>query len=508
MSASSIFIKKMNGLVEQGKANGNRLSEQDIMDAFVGAMFTYEQIEQIYEYIKGFGVSIEKADRTNAKAAQKPKSAKVKTEEVIQRKTDSEKGMKKAAVEKETKTTRLKEYTGTENQLETPNEKEKIKDTAFNEDIEEAGVELDVIQDEISDEELESSLEEILLDKDITLTSLIDEDIPEEIYAKVSLDTDKSQADLLDEGGFSGKVSEGDIFPEFEEEEKVELEVEETAWLSGVSVEDPVRLYLKEIGMYPLLSKERELELAKRKQEGDKVATEELINSNLRLVVSIAKKYSGRGLTFLDLIQEGNLGLIKGIEKYDYSKGFKISTYVTWWIKQAITRALADKSRTIRIPVHMVEEINKVVRVQKKLTLELGYEPSHTELADELGMEEERLMEILQYASDSTSLDMSVGDEEDSTLASFIADDNAISPEASAEQMHLRENIENMLGVLTERERGVLISRFGLLTGEPKTLEEVGEEYHVTRERIRQIEAKALRKLRSPRIRHLVEGFI
>ena len=487
MSAESVFIKKMNALVEQGKANGNKLSEQDIMDAFVGAMFSYEQIQQIYAYINNFGVKIEKENRT-AKVEAKPAVKPVAKKEV----KPVTKPVAKPAVKTEVK----------------PAAKQTVDVQYDDSELEDEYMEDEELSDEnISEDEMDNSMEDILIDKDISDTGLIDENIVEDIYSSVTIESEKSKADLLDEGGFSGKSTSEEDYA-YNEEDEEETEADETTWLNGVSVEDPVRIYLKEIGMYPLLSKERELELAKRKNEGDKAAVEELINCNLRLVVSIAKKYTGRGLTFLDLIQEGNLGLIKGIEKYDYEKGFKVSTYATWWIKQAITRALADKSRTIRIPVHMVEEINKVVRAQKSLTLELGYEPSHKQLADKLGLDEERLVEILQFAADSTSLDMKVGDEEDSSLADFIADKNAVSPEGFAEQEHLKDNINQMLEVLTERERNIIIERFGLLSGEPKTLEEVGTQFNVTRERIRQIESKALKKLRSPRVRHLVEGFI
>ncbi|MDD4371034.1 MAG: sigma-70 family RNA polymerase sigma factor, partial [Anaerostipes sp.] len=294
----------------------------------------------------------------------------------------------------------------------------------------------------------------------------------------------------------------------YEEEEEEIVDIEADAFLDGVGTEDTVRLYLKEIGQYQLLSSERELELAKRKEAGDKFATEELINCNLRLVVSIAKRYVGRGLSFLDLIQEGNLGLMKGIHRYDYSKGFKVSTYVTWWIKQSITRAIADKSRTIRVPVHMVEMINKMARTKKTMTLDLGREPSDTEVADKLGISEERLMEIYQYSVDSGSLDTPLGDEGESSLGDFIADENMISPEVSSERVLLKENMMVLLEVLTDREKDVIIKRFGLESGEPRTLEEIGKEMNVTRERIRQIEAKALRKLKTTRKKNLVIDFL
>ena len=268
--------------------------------------------------------------------------------------------------------------------------------------------------------------------------------------------------------------------------------------LEGIGTEDPVRMYLKEIGTVPLLSAEEELSLAKRKAEGDEYAKERLIEANLRLVVSIAKRYTGRGMSFLDLVQEGNLGLIKGVEKFDYTKGYKLSTYATWWIRQSVTRALADQARTIRVPVHMVETINKMSKMQRKLTLELGYEPSVTELADALEMSEDKVMEIMQIAREPASLETPIGEEDDSNLGDFVADNNVLTPEGNVESVMLREHIDALLGDLKERERQVIVLRFGLEDGHPRTLEEVGKEFNVTRERIRQIEAKALRKLRNP----------
>ena len=279
-------------------------------------------------------------------------------------------------------------------------------------------------------------------------------------------------------------------------EENIDLEAIDL--LEGIGTEDPVRMYLKEIGTVPLLSPEEETRLAKRKSEGDEVAKERLIEANLRLVVSIAKRYTGRGMSFLDLVQEGNLGLIKGVEKFDYEKGYKLSTYATWWIRQSVTRALADQARTIRVPVHMVETINRMSKMQRKLTLELGYEPSTQELAVALDMSEEKVLEIMQIAREPASLETPIGEEDDSNLGDFVADNNTVTPEANIESVMLREHIDILLGDLQEREKQVIVLRFGLEDGHPRTLEEVGKEFNVTRERIRQIEAKALRKLRNP----------
>ena len=291
--------------------------------------------------------------------------------------------------------------------------------------------------------------------------------------------------------------ADDDAFP-LDEEEEEDIDLDAIDFLDGIGTEDPVRMYLKEIGTVPLLTAEEELKLAKRKAEGDQVAKERLIEANLRLVVSIAKRYTGRGMSFLDLVQEGNLGLIKGVEKFDYTKGYKLSTYATWWIRQSVTRALADQARTIRVPVHMVETINKMSKMQRKLTLELGYEPSVTELADALDMTEEKVMEIMQIAREPASLETPIGEEDDSNLGDFVADSNAVTPEGNVESVMLREHIDMLLEDLKERERQVIVLRFGLEDGHPRTLEEVGKEFNVTRERIRQIKAKALRKLRNP----------
>ena len=261
---------------------------------------------------------------------------------------------------------------------------------------------------------------------------------------------------------------------------------------------DPVCLYLKEIGKISLLTPEEELMLAKEVRAGSREAKEKLARANLRLVVSIAKHYAGRGMAFLDLVQEGNLGLMRAVEKFNYEKGYRFSTYATWWIRQSVTRALADQARTIRVPVHMVETINKMSKMQRKLTLELGYEPSVSELAEALEMSEDKVMEIMQIAREPASLETPIGEEDDSNLGDFVADSNAVTPEGNVESVMLREHIDALLGDLKERERQVIVLRFGLEDGHPRTLEEVGKEFNVTRERIRQIEAKALRKLRNP----------
>ena len=281
--------------------------------------------------------------------------------------------------------------------------------------------------------------------------------------------------------------------PDDDEIENIDLSVPD-----GISIEDPVRMYLKEIGKVPLLTADEEVELAKRMEEGDVEANKKLAEANLRLVVSIAKRYVGRGMLFLDLIQEGNLGLIKAVEKFDYKKGYKFSTYATWWIRQAITRAIADQARTIRIPVHMVETINKFVRVQRQLLQELGREPYPEEIAEQMGMPVERVREIQKISLEPVSLETPIGEEEDSHLGDFIQDDNVPVPAEAAAFTLLREQLDEVLGTLTDREQKVLKLRFGLEDGRARTLEEVGKEFKVTRERIRQIEAKALRKLRHP----------
>ena len=275
-------------------------------------------------------------------------------------------------------------------------------------------------------------------------------------------------------------------------------DLESVLYAEGISIDDPVKVYLKEIGRVPLLSADEEIELAVRMSQGDEIARKRLSEANLRLVVSIAKRYVGRGMLFLDLIQEGNLGLIKAVEKFDYTKGYKFSTYATWWIRQAITRAIADQARTIRIPVHMVETINKVIRVSRQLLQELGHDPSPEEISEEMNMPVDKVREILKIAQEPVSLETPIGEEEDSHLGDFVPDDSASEPSEAASFTLLKEQLVDVLGTLTPREEKVLKLRFGIEDGRTRTLEEVGKEFNVTRERIRQIEAKALRKLRHP----------
>ena len=313
---------------------------------------------------------------------------------------------------------------------------------------------------------------------------------------------EKNHIDIL-QGKSPEDVPDDDLLLESEEDillsdnEEIGL-ISDVDILEGVSTEDPVRMYLKEIGNVPLLSGEEEVELAKRVEQGDEEAKKKLTEANLRLVVSIAKKYVGRGMPFLDLIQEGNMGLMKAVDKFDYTKGYKFSTYATWWIRQAITRAIADQARTIRIPVHMVETINKTLRMTRTLLQELGREPTPEEVAARLNVPVARVREVLKISRDPVSLDTPIGEEDDSHLGDFIEDDTALSPSDSAAFSMLREELKSALESLTDRERQVIELRFGLLDGRARTLEEVGKEFNVTRERIRQIEAKALRKLRHP----------
>ena len=323
---------------------------------------------------------------------------------------------------------------------------------------------------------------------------------------QAGIDIDYAGADLM-------PVLDDDLLPELDDLSEVEEvpseEVTDTdALLDSFATDDPVRMYLKEIGKVPLLTPEEELDLAKRMSEGDEEAKRRMTEANLRLVVSIAKRYVGRGMLFLDLIQEGNLGLIKAVEKFDYTKGYKFSTYATWWIRQAITRAIADQARTIRIPVHMVETINKTIRVSRQLLQELGHDPSAEEIAAEMDMPVEKVRDILKIAQEPVSLETPIGEEEDSHLGDFIPDEDASEPSEAASFSLLREQLEEVLETLAPREKKVLELRFGIVDGRTRTLEEVGKEFNVTRERIRQIEAKALRKLRHPCRSQGLRGFL
>jgi len=359
-------------------------------------------------------------------------------------------------------------------------------------DVDDDGVEIEKISIEQMPEV------QVLLKRGKTKGNLNNHDF-EECLEKVDLDPeeiDSIYVYLQKEGievAFTDLELEAIEAAELEEENRKEIELADS-----VSVNDPVRLYLKEIGKVPLLTGDEEMILARRMEAGDDSAKKELAEANLRLVVSIAKRYVGRGMSFLDLIQEGNLGLIKAVEKFDYTKGFKFSTYATWWIRQAITRAIADQARTIRIPVHMVETINKLIRVSRQLLQEYGREPTPAEIGKEMGFTEEKVREIQKIAQDPVSLETPIGEEEDSHLGDFIPDEDAPAPAEAASYALLKEQLIEVLNTLTEREEKVLRLRFGLDDGRARTLEEVGKEFNVTRERIRQIEAKALRKLRHP----------
>lgn len=356
-----------------------------------------------------------------------------------------------------------------------------------------------------------------LIDKGKKKGTLTYDEISETLYQDENLDEGQIEDILqkfVDEGiQIVDKIHGIPEVPEnrpapAEQTTESEIRDEDLAAVEGIPIDDSVRMYLREIGKVPLLTLEEETSLAKRIDQGDEEAKRKLTEANLRLVVSIAKKYTGRGMSFLDLIQEGNIGLIRAVEKFDYHKGYKFSTYATWWIRQAITRAIADQGRTIRIPVHMVETINRLVKTNRQLLQELGREPTLNELADALEMPVERVAEIIKIAPEPLSLETPIGEEEDSHLGDFIEDQEALSPADAASNMILREQIENVLSELTDREREVLKLRFGLADGSPHTLEEVGSIFKVTRERIRQIEAKALKKLRHPSRKQKLQDYL
>ena len=333
------------------------------------------------------------------------------------------------------------------------------------------------------------------------ITDVLDElDFDTDQLASIISSCEQLNIEIVDDSVADDVLNDNDL--------NMSDDLEMTLSTEGIAIDDPVKIYLKEIGRVPLLSPDEETELAKRMAEGDSYAKKRLSEANLRLVVSIAKKYVGRGMQFLDLIQEGNLGLLKAVEKFDYTKGFKFSTYATWWIRQAITRAIADQARTIRIPVHMVETITKVKKVSSQLLHETGHDPSAEEIADKLEMPAERVREIMRIAQDPVSLETPIGEEEDSHLGDFIPDDDAPAPADAASLMLLKEQLNEVLSTLTDREAKVLRLRFGLEDGRSRTLEEVGKEFDITRERIRQIEAKALRKLRHPSRSKKVKDFL
>ena len=356
--------------------------------------------------------------------------------------------------------------------------------------------------------ELAKSKKNVLEEKEV-LDAFAGEELTPEKLDRIYDFLDKKHVDVLKMS--NDDDMDPDLFTEDEDvdpEDDIDVEHIDLSVPEGISVDDPVRMYLKEIGKVPLLSSDEEIELAKKIELGDEEAKKKLAESNLRLVVSIAKRYAGRGMQLLDLIQEGNLGLIKAVEKFDYRKGYKFSTYATWWIRQAITRAIADQARTIRIPVHMVETINRLVRTQRQLVQKLGREATPEELAKELDMPVDRVREIMKISQDPVSLETPIGEEEDSHLGDFIQDDNVEVPADAATYRLLHEQLMDVLSTLTEREQKVLRLRFGLDDGRPRTLEEVGRQFNVTRERIRQIEAKALRKLRHPSRSKILKDYL
>ncbi len=425
----------------------------------------------------------------------------VKAEKTIKNIKETKTEKKEKAVEKKTKKAKVEENLKPEKEekkLKTEKEKkEKMPESEqkIEEKEETVEVEKKVEEDDIKNTTVQKLLKEVKEKGKITY-----EDLAKQLD-DVNPDQMDSVFDAFEAIGIDLIEDDFDEEPDVEDLKEVEdLAVEEftDSSFEGINVDDPVRMYLREIGRIPLLSYEQELELAKKILEGDEDAKQRLAESNLRLVVSIAKRYVGRGMLFLDLIQEGNMGLMKAVEKFDYTKGFKFSTYATWWIKQAITRAIADQARTIRIPVHMVETINKLIRTSRHLLQQLGREPSTEEIAEEMEISVEKVAEIQKIAQDPVSLETPIGEEDDSHLGDFIQDEDSPAPHDAASYTLLREQLEDVMNTLTPREAKVLKLRFGLEDGKSRTLEEVGREFNVTRERIRQIEAKALRKLRHP----------
>ena len=499
------FNKKIERLVKRASKQDGRLSKEEIKVFFRAVQLTDKQEENLLPTLRENGVKVltekqianlskkkpakKKAEKSNKKAGAKKATAKKSAKKTAAKKTEK-KATKKSTAKKtkkaETKKTVAKKTKKAETKKTAAKKTKKAetKKTAAKKTKAEQKKTTKKTTDEGKTSKKKTSKEELEELVEISVADLPDtgtEDPTDEDIAMVETDEEEESNTT-----------------EIKKSESESAEKDAVDLLEGVGTEDPVRMYLKEIGTVPLLTAEEEIELAKRKAKGDKAAKEKLVEANLRLVVSIAKRYTGRGMSFLDLVQEGNLGLIKGVEKFDYNKGFKLSTYATWWIRQSVTRALADHARTIRVPVHMVETINRMSKMQRKLTLELGYEPSTKELANALDMTEDKVLEIMQIAREPASLETPIGEEDDSNLGDFVADNNTVTPEGNIESVMLKGHIAELLDDLKEREREVIILRFGLRDGHPRTLEEVGKEFHVTRERIRQIEAKALRKLRNP----------
>ena len=434
-----------------------------------------------------------KIEETN-KRERKPKTEVAEKKKVVEEKDKKTTSKKEAVEEKDKKTSNKKE--AVEEDKKATNKKEAVeedKKTTNKKEAENKKKGESEDKELTADEKVQKIIEKAKENGKITYAELateLDDTNPEEID-KVFDAFEDLGVDLNDD------LDEPDI-EDLENVEEIKLEDMDVSNIEGVSVDDPVRMYLREIGKIPLLTYEEEAELAQKIVEGDEEAKQKLAESNLRLVVSIAKKYVGRGMLFLDLIQEGNMGLIKAVEKFDYNKGFKFSTYATWWIRQAITRAIADQARTIRIPVHMVETINKLIRTSRQLLQQNGREPTPEEIAKEMEISVDKVMEIQKIAQDPVSLETPIGEEDDSHLGDFIQDEDSPAPQDSAAHTLLREQLEEVMDTLTPREAMVLKLRFGLEDGKARTLEEVGKQFDVTRERIRQIEAKALRKLRHP----------
>lgn len=455
--------------------------------------------------------------KTSKKAEKEAKenttnNKKTKKEENIEKMEKARKATKKKAIEKLEKEKEQKETKKAKQKEEKP-EKEKSKKDLENEQLEIVEEKTEKTNKTVT-ETAEKSSEEVAKNNDKIKEEKVSKILKKAkeqgsiTYGDLAKELDDVNPDQIDkvfdafeELGVNLSDDLDDEEPDIEDLKEVEYlkldEITETSY-EGINVDDPVRMYLREIGRIPLLTFDQELDLAKRILDGDEEAKKILSESNLRLVVSIAKKYVGRGMLFLDLIQEGNMGLIKAVEKFDYTKGFKFSTYATWWIRQAITRAIADQARTIRIPVHMVETINKLIRTSRHLLQQLGREPTPEEIAQEMEIPVEKVMEIQKIAQDPVSLETPIGEEDDSHLGDFIQDDDSPAPHDSAAYTLLKEQLEEVMNTLTPREAKVLKLRFGLEDGKARTLEEVGREFEVTRERIRQIEAKALRKLRHP----------